>query len=642
MAIKRLDTIDTERLTRARSSGIQRVEKVVKPKKQKKTDVKKTTEPKPKSKPKSKSKSKSNDNEDDNEDEIKINDETDIINDSIDFNSDEYPSAESIGKELNTIRSLNPPAPFELKFIQSFGFNSDILKKFYEIQYNHSESSFTPSKLKDFVLDNAVKNNTHGLFSIENYKNIKEPKLKKLTNLKDYFSNFYLKNRLEFQFNNLKSTILDTNHVVNFPLNQNNIRNGLVFNSGGLPLTMEWYPFQINGKKYLFMSLVDKTTNLNEFSNKKSLLTILEIESKNSNELKFNINRQILLDFVLKEIEFSYLLSEKETLLKLTLSNGELEIWKITPNFFKNDDNLDEPNIYLIDSNVLKLKIPHKEMKITTSKFATSNHIIIGTNHGFMGQFTIDSGKLNYLIDLKIPAITNILISIPSDPKNYTLMTLHVSSSDFSNHLISLPMPNEKSSLLNNVNVVECPSISKELIYNKNSFYMTYLNTFLTVENNVVIRSTSLENPSNSRKFRVGIDDDICCLSGQNNYENGHLNTGFMLFSGHINGTIRLYNYLNLLSMGDRKNPSSTLKFLQLNNSIINSDKYWLDLNYKVDKIGETKSSTPSSMRKTIGRCKDMKIINSNGICPLKISVLGNMVASCWGNGLVIIEDLIV
>lgn len=535
----------------------------------------------------------------------------------------------------------------EIKFIQNNGLNQNVLKNFLQIQSSNFESTLTPNQLIDYSLIDSINNNLYNLYSINYYNELNEPELIEFNDNSLLNFNFNFQNQLEFKFNDNESINLLSNNLVNFPLNENNLRHGLVFNTGGLPVTMEWCPLEFNNKKYLFVSLVDKNSKLSEFSNDKSILTIFEIGSNNNlNDLNLKINKRIILNSIIKEIEFSFIsLNNNSSLLKLTLSNGEIEIWKITNNFFTNN-NL-QNKFYKINSGILKFKIPNKNMLITTSTFISSNHLIFGTNHGYIGQFTINPIKLNYLIYMNLPAITNIKILLPTNSKENSINSL-ISSSDFFNYLVKLPLPNkDQNCILNNLKLFEMSCMNKELTFDKNIINLNYLKNFLVIENNSTIRQINCDDPNNGKKIRILNDDEINCLTSQISYNNSInnlkiLNINNLLLTGHTNGSIRLSNYLNFLSIGERKNTSSTIKIMQLHQSKNNNNKYWLDLNYYIDKIGEIKNpiSTNKDNIKPIGRIKDIRTINPNQICPLKISMLDNLIVSSWGNGLIIIEDI--
>lgn len=523
-----------------------------------------------------------------------------------------------------------------LKFIQGNGLGQAVLKNYYKVQTEDLEAGFLPAHIDDLSLHNAVKNNLHELFSTDFYEEIKEPKLQ-LSDSKTYESNFKLDNNLEFQFNNNQSEVLEPCQALHYPLNERSFRNGFVFNTGGLPLTMAWCPLKNGSWRYLFVIIVDKNSAISEFTDNKSLLTILEVSSETG---EFQINKQIMLDSVAKEIEFSFVSAAASTLLKLTLSSGSVDVWKISPEFFFNPGvKKNKPAIYTLESRHLTFTIPNNQLLITTSAFTSTKTFVFGTNHGYIGQFSIDSQKLDYLISVKLPAITHIKTAFPTQPGD-DFLTSFVEAADFSNYLIRLPVPNKKSCLINVLKTYDIPTNNKELQFDKNSIHLNNLNSFLNIEWPITIKKISIDNPNNVTKFKIANDDDINCLANQIYYDDGKISDGLILLTGHTNGSLRLSNYLNLLTNTEKRVQVSTLKLLQLNKSVTTENKYWLDLCSKIDKIGESTVVKSNNKQSSIGRTKELRNVNPKELCPLKLSMLENAVASIWGNGLLIIEQL--
>lgn len=520
-----------------------------------------------------------------------------------------------------------------LKFVQANGLNQTVLENFFKIQNCELEAGFLPKHIKNLSLHNAVDNNIHGLFSTDFYDKMPPLELRPADS-KSYYNNFKLNNDVEFQFNTGKSELLESNHAIHFPLNESNLRNGFVYNTGGLPLTMGWCPLKFENRKYLFLSIVDGNSAIGEFSNTKSILTVLEISSETSS---LEINKQIVLDYVVKEIEFSFVSKAESTLLKLTLSNGTVEIWKVDSGFFSNE-NTKSP-ISTLKTGSTSFEIPNKHLLITSSAFTSTNTFVFGTNHGYIGQFTIDNKKLDYLISARIPAITHIKSTFPTQSSDDFLTAL-VEAADFNNYLVRLPIPNKKSCLINTFKVFDIPANNKELQFDKNSIFLSNFNSFINVEWPITIKKICIDNPNSITKFKIANDDDINCLTNQINYDDGILSDGFVLLTGHTNGSIRLANFLNLSTNTEKKVQVSTIKILQLNKSPVTDNKYWLDLCYKVDKIGELPVVKSGGKQSAIGRTKELRNVNPKELCPLRLSMMGNNVASIWGNGLLIIEQL--
>lgn len=544
------------------------------------------------------------------------------------------------------VRYENLTNNIEIKFIQSNGFSQQVLKDFYTIQSENLESSFTPETLDHNSLVKAVEENYNDLYSTDYYNLLEDIQLKPMDNLDQFFNNFNFKNEVQFQFNTAKSQLLKPVHAIHYPYCEQNLRNGVVFNTGGLSLTMEWCPLILNNKRYLFVSNVDQNANISEFSDSKSILSIYEVgDVEDEDVIGFCINKQIMIDYVIKEIEFSPISSDT-TLLKLTLSNGEIEIWKIDSNFLFENTNKDELKIYTAESGNLKLAIPNKTMLITTSTFISTNHILFGTNHGFVGQFSINTGKLDYLISLRLPSINNICTLLSTD-SNDNAITVLVSAMDFNEHLLSVPLPNRKSCLLNNLKIIEIPTSSRELSYKRNVVCFNNFKMFANIEHLSTLRMIGIEDPHNMKKMKIYGNNEIVCLSNQLNYKDGILHNGNIMLTGHSNGTVRLMNYLNILTITDKRPQPSTLRILQMNklSNDINENRYWLDLNYEVNKLGEENNvnikSEPSKVQQvSIGRTKGLRKINPPGIIPMKISMMNDNIATIWGNGLIIVEKM--
>lgn len=545
--------------------------------------------------------------------------------DAFDFNS--FESEYEVKHILNTLQG-------EIPFIQSQGHNQQVLQQQKLIQDTNTEVGFIPEPVDDIKLADAVAENVHKLFTVSHYNNFNDIQLSSL-DLITFYTMVNLDKSLEFQFNRHKSSILNSNNILQFPYDEANLRNGIVFNTGGTPLTMEWCPLKINATKYLFVCVVDDDTNLTEFSNKDSCLMILEY---NETERKFSLNKNIVVNSVIKEIEFSYVSSPDTSLLKLTLSNGTVEIWKINPQFLNNDN---DNKYFKYKSNAEIFQVPNELIKITTSSFITPNTLLFGTNRGFIGQFTIENHKLDYLVSTKLPAITCIKNTWPTSMESNSI-TAFVSSTDFMNYLMRVPLPNNKSCLINNIKIVELLNTNRELQFNRNTIYLNNGNAFLTVDWPYVIKRVTIDNPNSASKFRISNDKEINCLNCQINYKNGLLNNGFVLITGHTNGSIRLSNYLNLNSILERKLTTSTIKIMQLNKSNLADNKYWLDLSYEVSKTGEPPNIKGKIKQPSLSRPRNIRDVPPKSICPLKVSMMNNSIASIWNNGLIILEDLVI
>lgn len=531
-----------------------------------------------------------------------------------------------------TSKHLAQTFPAELSFIKSYGNTHPVLKQFFNIQTSRLECGFTPSVLEHEPLAHAFNTNLDGLFSLDHYSKLEAMKLEPIA-LSDFYSTLQLNRKVEFQFNANEAITLNAMNISNFPNNPSNLRYGTVFNTGGLPLVAEWCPLLLNGKKFLFVCVVDENTDLSEFSNKCCCLTVIEY-----NQEAFKINKQILCNRIIKEINFSFA-SDSTSLMQLTLSNGTVEVWKIDSDFLLSESH--ELNYYRVLSGPKVLSIPNKTILITTSSFSSTNTLLIGTNHGHVGQFTIDSGKLDYLFSAKLPSITTIKNLLPVNGHNDSLCAF-LSSADFACYLINLPSPNKKTCIMNNIKIMEVTQGNRELHFGRNTISLHSMNSFLTIESPSSIRKVTVDNPSNVSKIKISSDNEITCLACQKTNINGLQNDGFILVTGHTNGSVRLLNYLNVLSNLDKKQNPSTIRLMQMNKFNSNDDKFWLDLSYSADRIGDAPASQTKPKQLSVSKQRSLREVKHKSLCALSIAMKDNTIASCWGNGLIVIEDLII
>lgn len=525
----------------------------------------------------------------------------------------------------------------EIEFYQNYSTSQLTLQQFLQIQDLNLDIGFISDIPIDLQLNNALENNVNNLFSTDFYNSLNDIELSTI-DYKTFHNHFSFNNSIDLSFNQEESSIIPPDNVKSFPYSDKNLRSGLVYNTGGFPLQLEWLPFSINNKKFLFIVTIDKNPNIDisEFSKNSCCLTILEY-----NNDSFEINKKIIIDNLIKEIEFSIISNDKnETLMKLTLSNGSVEIWKINESFLLSNNS----KYYKLLSGSQKIIINNdKSIKITTSTFVTPKIIIFGTNHGLIGQYSILENKINYLISTKLPSITCIKSTYPTNETDDSINLL-VSTTDFIDYMINLPLTinNKKIPLMNRLKIYRSSVMNRELIFDRSCTYINSLKTFFSIEWPCSIKSYTIKDPKGSNKYRISIDREISCLTNLKSFKNNILNNGFTLITGHTNGVIRLCNFIEMSRITDSKQYPYSIQLFQMKKSNLqnnNNNKFFINLNYSVDKNGDV--SIKDKLKKD-KLANNTHLVNSNDICPIKISSINKSIASAWGNGLIIIEDLII
>lgn len=516
----------------------------------------------------------------------------------------------------------------EITYTQNNGLNQTSIRQYKQFQDQNAEIGFMTPPAADLQLEKAVNENLHGLFDCEKFNSLPDLQLSDLNQIE--FNNYLKLNRVvEFQINDTEETRLNSTNAVEFPTHESVMRTGLVFNSGGLPVHSMWCPLKFNDKKYLFLSVVEEDTELSEFSTSSSCIRILEFDNG-----KFELTKTILLDSVVKEFQFSTISSDSIALLSLTLSNGTIEIWKIT------QDTVTGPtSFHRVSSGPVILKLDNPLLLLTCCTFSSTDTVIAGTNRGYIAQFRVSTQKLDYLIPTKTCGITNIKCFLPvmADARN---LSVTFSSSDFSSYFMKLPLPNFRSSILNNIALYEIGITNKDLMFDRNTDQLSNLKTVLSVEHPNYIRVSTISNPSSMWRYRLDNDKDISCIAVQKTSGKIQEN-GLMVFTGHSNGSVRLFNFFNVHTTYERKYTSSSIRLMKMNRSAHNPSKFWLDLNYEVGRLGDIVKKDPFK-QVSIAKTRNIRIVDDIMLCPLCVSSLDNSVAVLYDNGLVVLEELLV
>lgn len=517
-------------------------------------------------------------------------------------------------------------------FIRNNGLSSLTLKQYFDIQNKSCELGFASKSMDDYRLNSAKENpKLQHLFSTDTFHTLENIELFPMTSL-----NLKLDREITVSFNDDLPTLLQPGYLMNFPYNETNLRCGYIFNTGGVPITMEWCPLQINGSKYLFLVSTSKDADISEFSNSQSILTIIEYNKENA---LFRVNKNIIINAIIKELEFSFVSTDKLSLLSLTLSTGCVEVWKVDEGLLcKEDNSISKFNYYTInDSRKITFKIDQPNVMITTSSFTSADNICVATNTGLIALFSISNKRLLYMVSTRIPGITCLKSSFPDD-ENCDTFDLFISSCEPYAYIGNFPFFNERKSLSNTFRIEELCSNHREWTYAKSVAYVNTARSFLSVEIPGSIQRTAPRNKSEATRLKILNDGEINSFCCQNFYKNGLKQSGFMLVSGHTNGSLRLSNLFNTLSVFDKKHPF-TLKLLQLHQ--MQDKSFKIDLSYSADKTGELPPSKDKQSQLTLSKFRTLRFSYDADIQPSKITMVENVLATSWGNGLVLIENLI-
>jgi hypothetical protein len=543
------------------------------------------------------------------------------ITTSNNINNDEQYTYDTYRHELETMQP--PLAPEEAKMLQSLGNTQLSLKQLYAMQAQLLEVGLTPKLPIQWELQEATNKNVHGLFSTQFYASLPVVTLKKL-DPRTFHTFFKLLNPVTFAFNDAQMEKLGPKHTTNYPFDESSLRRGMVYNMGGLPLTLEWCPLVIEDRRFLFVSIVDFNADVKEFTDAPCCLSILEYSSTG-----FKLNKQIYIDSTVKEMKFSFLTSERAALLTMVLSSGAIEIWKVTDDLLT--DNSDGM-YYKVQSGVRNWKLSNQVLKITSVSYVASNVLIIVTNHGHIGQYNIEANKLDYLLSLRLPSLLSVKTSIPVDVGEQYI-TACVSCTDFEQYLVRLPLPVTNKPLMNNVRLLPAIASNKDLIYDRSFIYLYNLKTFVLIEGNFGFKQCAIDAPLTGQRIKIQSDNIITCIANDITYKDGVLNNGFKVLTAHSNGSVRLCNILDMFTNTDRKNHTASIKLFQLHRSTLDKNCYWLDLTYQVDKSGELPAAE---------KVKRNKHITPDETCPTKVAILGDTIATAYAGGLLVIEELVV
>ncbi|TID28133.1 hypothetical protein CANINC_002670 [Pichia inconspicua] len=537
-------------------------------------------------------------------------------------------SIDALQSELQSNASANTNSDTEA-FLRNNGDNPLTLKQFFELQNNLGEIGFTPDVIDDYRLNSAKSNpNLSRLFSTDNFE-----KVPNLVLQNGATTNFKFDKDIVLSFNDGPSTTLQSGCATNFPYNETSLRSGYVFNTGGVSLTLEWCPLTISSSKYLFVVSTAENADLSEFSKSDSLLTILEYTENG----QCSVVRRIIVKAIVKELEFAFVFDQDTCLLSLTLSDGTVQVWKITEDILRSDD-VSKTNYYSVDeSSICKFKIDLPNTMIISSSFTSSDELCVSTNTGLIALFSVSKSQRLYMVSTRIPGITCIKSSLPDEENNETF-DLFISSCEPNAYLGRFPHFDKLKALANNIRIEELYSSHREWTFNKGVQYVTSTRSFLSVEIPGFIQRTNPRSKEDAQRLKILNDGEINSIGTQTFQKNCLTQTGQVLLSGHTNGSLRVSNLFNTMTNFDKKHPF-TLKILQLHQR--RDKSFVIDLSYSVDKTGDLPPSNEKPKQLTLSKFRTLRLSHDSNIQPTKMAMNGQILASCWGNGLLIIEQLV-
>lgn len=535
---------------------------------------------------------------------------------------------DALKSELQSNASSNTNADTEA-FLRNHGTNPLALKQFFEVQNNSGELGFTPEIIKDYRL-NSAKNNPklNQLFSTHKWNNLPDLKIHNEAKTSSKFNR-----DLVLAFNDSPSISLQAGCATSFPYNEHNMRSGCVFNTGGVSLTLEWCPLTLFKSKYLFVVTAPENADLSEFSKSDSLLTIFQY----TEDGHCSVVKRIIIKAIVKELEFSFVFNDDQCLLSLTLSNGTVEVWKISETILKSDEH-SRTNYYSIDeSSVRKFKIDQPNVMIMSSCFTSSDELCVSTNTGLIALFSVSENKRLYMVSTRIPGITCIKSSLP-DEENYENFDLFITSCEPNAYLGKFPHHNKLKTLSNNIRIEDLYSSHREWTFDKSVQYITSTRSFLSVEIPGAIQRTNPRSKEDATRLKILNDGEINSIGTQTFQDNDLTQSGFILLSGHTNGSLRISNLFNTMTVFDKKHPF-TLKLLQLHQR--RDKSFNIDLSNSVDKTGDLPPSNEKPKQLTLSKFRNLRFSHDSNLQPTKLAMNRDIIASCWGNGLLIIEKLV-
>ncbi|GMM31549.1 hypothetical protein DAMA08_042940 [Martiniozyma asiatica (nom. inval.)] len=429
---------------------------------------------------------------------------------------------------------------------------------------------------------------------------------------KEAFQKIGLKGTIKFD-----NTEMIVGSMKHFPITDS-FRRGVVINTGGLPLVMKWCPLHIGNKKYLFVNVVPNLEGKSvvsriaeaEFNyNRQSTLLIYECSFTGEESSCIKLKKRIILPHSIKEMHFLQQSPiEDETLMIYVDSNGSVQVWKI------NHELLTSKDIYttVTPSMILKTVNP-----ITTATFTSPSTILCGCSYGLLAHFTIPNLEADFVLPTRLSTITAIQSSYPTEPSTTLLAT-----TDFTCYM--LPTPSPSSSPLLPPTLTECGSL-RDLLFHPRLLYNPQIEAFTLSEWPVILRLMTARDPVSSQRAKIP-SGEVWSL--------GSSPSGLVTI-GMTNGTLALINWWNWLASEDRKQIPGCLILYRLTKS---KDQWNLDLNYKIE---DSKGAANEGIRKKQKSSREVRKINLNEECVLGCGMEEGIVGCVWGNGMLVIEELI-
>ncbi|KAH3671276.1 hypothetical protein OGAPHI_000499 [Ogataea philodendri] len=412
---------------------------------------------------------------------------------------------------------------------------------------------------------------------------------------------------VSFAFDNNEPKPLRAGGVAQYPTN-NLYRQGFVVNTGGLPLVSSFLNKPINGKYYLFVSVIASSETNNSVRKELSLgqpeiydaaIEVFEIDlGGNVTSLK----KTLVIPFG-AVISFRWLLcsNPEESLLTCVCKDGILRILRVNAQF------LDSPDVAMLTAPSVTINIP--DFEILSCDWTSSSSLVLGLTDGHIAEVDIkDPEHPFYVVGLDIANIASITSTYSDALYEATSRIILVSATNCYNYLIDL----------DNLRVIAESQKSRIPCFQIQ--YSALLDGFVVADSTKTPKFVSKKDVQSNIGLHLWDENQVFSIA-VSDY------TPFLV-SGYVNGTVRLYNVIRKVhSSAKLKVSPASAKLFKMD---INKDEFRLDLSYQVS--------------------SDSKDVESHSIYDNRINVtscaLANtpacsgLLAASYANGLVVIERI--
>lgn len=487
---------------------------------------------------------------------------------------------------------------FDLRTIHFHGLNERYTKRLKEVFNNHLDAAVVPFNGKK--IDRLPDSSKLPDMPEVKLREVPQGSLPQMSGVV----------KLGFNDDN-KAEVVGVNGMRAFPIDTKTLRKGIALNTGGIPLVVKWYPYVVDGMRYLFVNVTSPKNVLPEGdfeSSTESLLNVYQC-SFDRNDTPLNLWNSIKLNTHFKELHFTQ--TKEEGLMMAVLANGCVDIWKLGSSFFGSAAR------YVEAVPSMTISLPVDGSKITCATFVDNCTVLVGGTYGLIGKYTIPRDKPDFVQATRLTTIS----SIRSKGAGGSVLLTSLDSGCYLMEKVSGPqLP---------LTLVEGGS-TRDYVFAQRVESLEINDSFLVCDWPLAVKVITDRDPSGSQRAKIGGDGEVWSIGRETDATTGLVTVGLS------NGGVKAINVSNYFGSEDRKTAPISIRLYQLN---MEGEEYAIDLSYQVD---VSSNLGKEGVRKNVKTDdKDIRAPREESLCSVGSGVCGGVLMAAWMNGLVVVEELL-